>query len=112
MKILGIIVAGQHPENNETYILEEHYHLDSVSFFARGTVKGSFKFVVRNSLKEFDLGSSHRVKHENHEVHVLMGSDTKAKIGVYAFCDSEYPVRVVKELLRESLRVFEKSVGS
>jgi hypothetical protein len=50
MKLLGLLIAGVHPKTSQAVILYEEYELSSLSFFIRGEVKKSFKFVVRESI--------------------------------------------------------------
>ena len=64
MKILSLIIAGKHPIDKNIMMLSKYYDLDSIGFLYRGTVKDSFKFVVRESLTNLEKSTRHKVKHE------------------------------------------------
>jgi len=69
MRLLGIIIAGQN-QKKDTIILNMETELSSIGILYRSSVKGTFKFLARESLKDLDCGSRHIVNHEEYVVYI------------------------------------------
>lgn len=61
MKLLGIIIAGVNPENDQVLIFSKVLELKSSSIFNKDTRSETFNFICRESLKGLDRGTRHKV---------------------------------------------------
>jgi synaptobrevin family protein YKT6 len=108
MRLYGVLFSGICPEDKQVHVYTREYEVSSFGFFAQGTVKDTFKFVCREALPTLKRGTRHVVTHETYVCYMLMSE--RDDIGVFAFCDSEYPRRVAFDFLKASLMEFEGSV--
>lgn len=67
--------------------------MSSIGFFSRNQAKETFKFVIRNSFPGLEKGSRNQVSHE--EYNCFFMKDNKQEVAAYAFCDQDYPRRVI-----------------
>ena len=91
-------------------ILAREQNIKSFSFFARGTVSDTFKFLIRETFVKFKRGTKNSIKHEGHFCHAIVHPE--GLLGCYAFCDGEYPPRVAYKLISRCLMAFYKEVGN
>jgi synaptobrevin family protein YKT6 len=111
MILYSLMVAAINPTDGNVYIYSREYDLSSFGFFARNTVKESFKFLCRESVPVVSKtkGTRHTVQHEDkYVVHILVSSYDN--LAVYAFCDSDYPRRIAYKCLEECMEKFNAKV--
>ena len=110
MILYGLVLAAKNPTDDNVYIYSRDYDLNEFGFFYRNSTKESFKFLCRESLGLLSKGTRHTVVHEDQfTVHIQVS--TRTQMGVYAFCDSDYPRRIAFQCLQEFLEKFEEKVG-
>lgn len=65
------------------------------------------KFVVRNSLSVLPKNTRNTVEHEENVCHIQRDSEA---IGAYAFCDKDYPRRIIFAFLNKVIAAFKASM--
>ena len=101
MKLLCLMIAGYNKMLGKVLMLARERNLKSFGIFKRGAVSDTFKFLMRESFKEFKPGTKNTVKHEEYFCYVLVHE--AGEIGAYAFCDASYPPRVAYNLVNQAL---------
>ncbi|KAL4484826.1 hypothetical protein ABPG74_020003 [Tetrahymena malaccensis] len=111
MKLLGILCACKNSTDNQVYIPVREYEDSSISVFSRGTVRDSFKFIVRESFVGIQKGTRHEVKHEDYFVYIL--ASLNHNVIAYAFTEGAYPARrVIYQGLQKALDGFFQKLGN
>lgn len=109
MRFYGYVFAGLTLEGKDPTLFTREYDVSSFGFFEKSAVKETFKFVARNSLQSLELGSRHVVTHDKYHCYILM-SDKKG-LGVFAYCDEDYPRRLAFVFLAKAMALFDSEVN-